>query len=155
MKVSDRTWDVRCPEKLGKLFPKRTGYYFRVDHVTAQKVLNILSRVYHIPTPALGRLPKEEPEHAQYDYETGTVFLRPRNHLKTIFHEFYHHLDNMTGGIYYSDDRQGGTSSLAWLFAELLWKEFSSDQKEDRKEVQHEETKETRPHRRRNRCRRD
>ena len=66
-----------------------------------------------------------EREHAQYEYELNTILLRPRNHLKTVFHEFYHHLDNMTDGLYDSDDHQGGTSSLAWMFAELLWKEFS------------------------------
>lgn len=127
MKISDGAWDVRCPAALGRLFPKRSGYYFRVDSDTAKKVLRILSSAYGVPAPALGRLPKREREHAQYEYESGTVLLQPRNHLKTVFHEFYHHLDNMTDGMYDSDDRQGGTSSLAWKFAELLWKEFTSE----------------------------
>ena len=86
MKVSDGTWDVRCPKTLGRLFPHRAGYYFRVDHATAQRVLNILSRAYRIPAPALGRLPKVEREHARSEYELDTVLLRPRNHLKTVFH---------------------------------------------------------------------
>ena len=54
MKVSDGTWDVRCPEKLRRLFPKRNGYYFRVDPVTAGKVLCILSEAYRIPAPGWG-----------------------------------------------------------------------------------------------------
>ena len=43
MKVSDGTWDVRCPENAWKALSHRAGYYFRVDHATAQRVLNILS----------------------------------------------------------------------------------------------------------------
>jgi hypothetical protein len=130
MKTSDGTWDVRCPPALGRLFPKRSGYYFRVDGDTAKKVLHILSSAYGIPAPGLCRLPRGEREHAQYEYEAGIIYLRSRNHLKTVFHEFYHHLDNMTDGMYDSDDRQGGTSSLAWMFAELLWKEFTSENRQ-------------------------
>jgi hypothetical protein len=129
MKTSNGTWDVRCPKTLERLFPHRTGYYFRVDHATAQKVLNILSIAYRIPAPTLGRLPKGEREHAQYEYESHTILLRPRNHLKTVFHELYHHLDNMTDGLYNSDDRQGGRSSLAWVFANLLWEKFTGQKR--------------------------
>lgn len=125
MKVSDGTWDVRCPETLGKLFPKRTGYYFRVDHDTAKKVLTILSTAYAIPAPTLGKIPKGNDEHALYEYDTGTVLLHSRNHLRTVFHEFYHHLDNMTDGMYDSDDHEGGTTSFAWMFAEKLWEKFT------------------------------
>lgn len=125
MKVSDGTWDLRCPEELSNLFPNRTGYYFRVGHDTAEKVLDILSQAYGIPPPAIGKIPKGVDEHALYDYATKTILLNPRSHLKTIFHEFYHHLDIMTGGLYDSDDRQGGASSLAWVFADKLWAKFS------------------------------
>lgn len=58
-------------------------------------------------------------------YDTKTVLLYNRNHLKSIFHEFYHHLDNMTDGEYDSDDRENGSSSLAWIFAETLWEKFT------------------------------
>ena len=130
MKASDGQWDVRCPDTLRRLFPERTGYYYRVDIDTADKVLRILSEAYRIPSPKLARITAGSREYAKYEYDTYTVQLRSRNHLKSVFHEFYHHLDNMTGGMYDSDDRQGGTSSLAWMFAELLWKEFTSKNKE-------------------------
>ncbi len=126
MRVSDRTWDVRCPKKLTVLFPKRSGYYFRVNHDTARKVLAILSEAYDIPGPSLGRLPAHGSERGAYEYETATVLLVPRNHLRTVFHEFYHHLDNMTDGMYDSNDRGGGPSSLAGMFAERLWKKFAA-----------------------------
>lgn len=126
MKASDGTWDVRCPKKLSRLFPKRSGYYFRVDHHTAEKVLCILSNAYEIPAPALGKLPRRGRENAAYEYDTWTILLRPRSHLRSVFHEFYHHLDNMTDGMYDSNDRGGGPSSLAWMFAERLWKKFAA-----------------------------
>jgi hypothetical protein len=125
MKACDGTWDVRCPEKLRGLFPKRTGYYFRVDPRTAGKVLRILSAAYGIPAPQLEIKSKEGGENALYEYDTRTVLLRSRNHLKTVFHEFYHHLDNMTDGLYDSDDREGGSTSFAWMFADMLWEKFS------------------------------
>ena len=125
MRSSDGAWDVRCPAELGRLFPRRSGYYFRVDASTAAQVLRILSQAYEIPAPALDRIPTGSRQHALYDYELETIFLRSRNHLRTVFHEFYHHLDNMTDGAYNSDDCQGGSSSLAWQFGEKLWAKFT------------------------------
>lgn len=61
-----------------------------------------------------------------YMYDTKTALLCSRNHLKSIFHEFYHHLDNMTDGKYNSSDRGGGSSSLAWIFADKLWAKFTN-----------------------------
>jgi hypothetical protein len=125
MKASDGTWDVRCPEELRSLFPKRTGYYFRVDTDTAKKVLHLLADAYGISVPGLGKMPRGREENALYEYDTWTIFLYPRTHLRTVFHEFYHHLDNMTDGRYDSDDRQGGSSSFAWIFADMLWEKFT------------------------------
>lgn len=93
---------------------------------TAKKVLKILSDVYKIPAPNLGKIRKERKEYAMYDYDTKTVLLYSRNHLKSIYHEFYHHLDNMTNGKYNSDDREGSSSSLAWIFADKLWVKFTN-----------------------------
>ena len=126
MKVSSGKWDIRCPEKLRRLFPKRTGYYYRVGNKKAKKVLDVLSYAYKIPAPKLGKIPKGSMEYAMYDYDTKTVLLYNRNHLKSIFHEFYHHLDNMTDGEYNSSDRGGGSSSLAWIFADKLWIKFTN-----------------------------
>jgi hypothetical protein len=111
--------------KLKMLFLKRNGFYYMVDNGTAGKVLNILSDAYKIPAPKIGRIAKESKEYAIYLYDTETVLLHSRNHLKSIFHEFYHHLDNMTEGKYNSSDREGGSSSLAWIFADKLWVKFT------------------------------
>jgi hypothetical protein len=125
MKACSGEWDVRCPAQLRKLFPKRRGYYFRVSREKAIKVLNILTRAYHVPAPAIDKMPRGTTQFAMYDYQSRTVFIHPRTHIKSLFHEFYHHLDNMTGGKYDSDDGGGGPSSLAWIFAEKLWKKFT------------------------------
>ena len=126
MKVSTGKWDVRCPDKLRKLFPRRTGYYFKVGREIAKEVLRILCDAYQIPAPKLGKIPKKSMEYAMYDYDTKTVLLCGRNHLKSIFHEFYHHLDNVTDGEYNSSDRAGGSTSLAWIFADKLWVKFTT-----------------------------
>ncbi len=126
MNVNTGKWDVRCPDKLKKLFPKRTGYYYKVDHEKAKKVLRILSEAYEISAPDLDRIPKGSKEYAMYDYDTRTVLLRNLNHLKSVFHEFYHHLDNMTNGEYDSSDREDGLFSLAWMFADKLWAKFTN-----------------------------
>jgi hypothetical protein len=126
MNVTTGEWDVRCPDELKKLFPVRRGYYYRVGHDTAKIVLTVLSAAYNIPPPALDKIPNGSKENAMYDYETNTILLYSRNHLKSVFHEFYHHLDNMTDGIYDSDDREDGSSSLAWIFADKLWTKFTS-----------------------------
>jgi len=90
----------------------------------ANRILSILTKAYKVLPPAIDMMPRGSRQIAMYDYETKTIFIRPRTHLKSLFHEFYHHLDNMTGGTYDSDDRAGGASSLAWIFAEKLWEEF-------------------------------
>ena len=126
MNAGDGQWDVRCPDELKQLFPKRTGYYYRVGRDTAKIVLNILSGAYGIPPPDLGIIEKGSKEYSAYMYDSKTVLLKGRNHLKTLFHEFYHHLDNITGGQFDSDDREGGSSSLAWIFADKLWAKFIS-----------------------------
>jgi hypothetical protein len=125
MEVSGGKWDIRCPDQLKKLFPKRRGYYYKVGHDTANTVLSILADAYKIPAPAIGKIPRGSKEYAMYDYDTKTVLLYNRNHLKSLFHEFYHHLDNMTGGKYNSDDKSGGSTSLAWIFAEKMWEKFT------------------------------
>ena len=125
MKVDNGDWDVRCPEELKELFPKRVGYYYRVNHDIAEKVLKILSDTYQIPAPKLAKITNGSKEYAKYVYHSGTIMLRSWNHLKTVFHEFYHHLDNMTNGMYNSDDREGGSTSLSWMFADQLWAKFT------------------------------
>jgi len=117
-------WDIRCPQSLANLFPDRTGYYYKIDKKTAVKVCIILSQEYKIPSPNITVRFHLDGVYASYSDELRTIFMFPRNHIKSIFHEFYHHLDKMTNGKYNSEDRSSGTTSLSWQFADRLFTEF-------------------------------
>jgi len=120
----DKTWDIRCPEKLKELFPLRYGFYYKINMEQALQVVTILSTAYHISIPNIGRIPKYLKCNAAYDSKSKTILMYNRNHLKSIFHEFYHHLDNETNGKYNSDDNRGGETSNSWIFADKLWEQF-------------------------------
>ena len=123
--LSNGKWDIRCPKSLKNLFPVRRGYYFKVDNKQALKVLKILSRAYKIKCPVIKRIKAGTNANAMYE-SPNKVILWSRNHLKSVWHEFYHHLDYCTKGKYNSDDRRGGPSSLAWQFADHMWQAFTS-----------------------------
>lgn len=129
MRIADDSWDIRCPKKFEELFPVRRGYYFKVGNEKAKEVLKHLSDEYGVKEPGLELIRKRIEQNALYDFETKTVHLYSRNHLKSVFHEFYHHLDNMTNGEYNSDDRDGNESSLSWMFAEKMWEAFREQKK--------------------------
>ena len=114
-------WDIRCSQELIDLFPNRKGYYFRVDKDQAIEICRILSRDYGIDPPNIS-VTSPEYRNAEYEDETETIGMRPRNHIRSIFHEFYHHLDNMTKNKYDSSDDY----SYAWKFAKRLWILFAT-----------------------------
>jgi len=124
--LSNGEWDIRCSNNLVNLFPKeeRKGCYYKIGIDKAKKILEILSDDYSIPPPAV-KVGDTDGHRGMYIPEDKTVVMRGRNHIKTIFHEFYHHLDEMTGGKYNSDDHEGNESSNGWKFAEKLWERFS------------------------------
>ncbi len=133
--LKNGTWDVRVPKLLKDLFPKekRRGYYYKVNRKVAQEIVNALSDEYSIPQPNVsditprncnGRYWPIRRNSDGYSPEGSRIDIWPSAHLKTVFHEWYHHLDNCTNGEYNSNDNRGGASSLAWQFAEKLWEEF-------------------------------
>lgn len=119
-----KEWDVRCPRKLTRMFPRaeRRGYYYKVNRRQAQKICRALSKIYGVSVPAVS--PDPPPSGWNGAYRSGTVWVHARAHLKSVFHEWYHHLDFATRGRYNSDDRQSGPSSLAWQFADRLFDVF-------------------------------
>jgi len=116
---STKEWDVRCPRALARMFPVRRGYYYKVDREQARKIVRILAKAYGINPPIVRPGPPERGCNGQY-FE-GQIWVHARAHMKSVFHEFYHHLDDETCGKYRSDDRKGGSSSLAWQFADLMF----------------------------------
>lgn len=119
-----KEWDIRCPKALARMFPVRRGYYYKVDRKQAQKIVKILSRAYGITMRAnisIDKPPKGCNGVCHYLTGHSMIDVHARGHMKTVFHEWYHHLDYATRGKYNSDDRQGGPTSLAWQFADRLF----------------------------------
>jgi len=110
--LRDGTWDIKCPQEMCNLFPNRRGYYYKVNNSQAQLILDILSKKYGIEAPIVIPIRKSINANAAYR-PPNRVYLYSRNHLKSVWHEFYHHLDFHTAGKYNSDDRGGGRNSLA------------------------------------------
>lgn len=121
---STREWDIRCPRSLTRLFPVRAGYYYKVDREQAQKIVRTLAKCYAVPVPFIASKLPPKGCNGMYDPRICTIYIHGRGHIKTVFHEFYHHLDDMTDGRYSSSDRQGGDTSLAWQFADRLFEVF-------------------------------
>jgi len=117
-------WDVRCPQAMCDIFKKRTGWYYKVNHKKALRVLKILAEAYDIPAPRITRIGPNTGNLVAWYIRPNIVGLFPRAHLKTVWHEFYHHLDYCTNGKYNSNDKRGGPSSLAWQFADRMWEKF-------------------------------
>jgi hypothetical protein len=121
-----KTWDVRCPPALKRMFPRsaRRGYYYKVDRQQARRICGIMSRAYGVTVPHV-MIDRPPPGwNGAYEWQGrgfGVIWVHGRAHLKSVFHEWYHHLDAATRGRYDSDDRRGGPSSLAWQFADRLF----------------------------------
>lgn len=124
--TNEKFWDVRVPPAVRKMFDRRKPYYWKINKAQAEKVLHHMAEVYHIPPPKVV-VKRGFGANAMYSRKSKTVTMWARNHIKSIFHEFYHHLDNMTGGAYDSNDRRGGKSSLSWQFADHCWARFKSN----------------------------
>jgi hypothetical protein len=131
--LANGSWDVRVPPGLVALFPwaVRRGYWYKVTRDQARQVVALLATAYGVVAPAIA---ETSPKGANgwYRPRIQTIYVWPRGHLKTVFHEFYHHLDHLTGGVYCSDDypeahrwaKLGEPTpprSLAWVYADKLW----------------------------------
>jgi hypothetical protein len=87
-------------------------------------MVRILAKAYGILPPKIMPVGPERGCNGQYS--EGQIWVHARAHMKSVFHEFYHHLDDETRGKYRSDDRNGGSSSLAWQFADLMFESLRS-----------------------------
>jgi hypothetical protein len=124
MRRGTKAWDIRCPRALTNLFPERTGYYYKITRAQATRVVRILSRAYGVRAPEISDESPSAGNNADCTYlprGMSRIRIHARGHMKSTFHEFYHHLDHATGGMYNSSDRQGGDTSLAWQFADKLF----------------------------------
>ncbi len=123
------TWDIKCPTSLIEFFKEKQGsYYFKVNKSEAENIVKILSLSYNIKEPKILvdiSVLRDRNCNGMYSPNTETIHMYSMNHAKTIFHEFYHHLDTCTKGKYDSSDR----NKHAWNFAEKLWEEIRTERK--------------------------
>lgn len=118
------SWDIRVPPWLRewRRANKNRPYYFKVDRSTAQMVVDVLSKEYGIESPRIAAHSPPYPWNGTYEPEYGGyIFIHAKGHIKTVFHEWYHHLDYITDGAYDSADGKGGPMSLGWQFADRMW----------------------------------
>jgi len=128
--MKNGVWDIRCTKELVDMFPKRTNYdYYLIDISMARRVCDTLSRAYSIATPNV-IFDSSVLSYGKYNFKRRTILLHEKNRIRTVFHEFYHHLDNMTMGEYDSNDRDGRSTSLARHFSIKMLDEFKRMKKE-------------------------
>jgi hypothetical protein len=116
MMRASKQWDIRCPQALVRLFPVRRGYYYKVDRRQARRIVAALSKAYGVSVPVVLDVTPVGCN-GWYQPASGTMAVHARGHMKTVFHEWYHHLDAVTHGKYDSSDRK----QLAWQFADRLF----------------------------------
>lgn len=130
MRKEDGTWDLRMPEAVLGMFPERKGYWFKVGREQARLIVAALARAYRIRKPKVDEVTPRD-ANGWYHPRTQTISIHGRAHLKTVFHEFYHHLDEVTDGEYDSSDWpdrrlspmgvRTTSVSLAWQYAEKMF----------------------------------
>jgi hypothetical protein len=125
MLLSNQTWDIRCPDELKQLLSPRRGYWFKVDRVKAQTICDLLCAAYGIQQVKVMSDKPSDGNYGEYSGErggrNGKIWLHGRAHIKSVFHEWYHHLDRCTKGKYDSNDHNGGPSSYGWQFGDLMF----------------------------------
>jgi hypothetical protein len=120
---ASKQWDIRCPRALVKMFPVRRGYYYKVTREQAQQIVRILSSAYKIHPPSIsskGPTQKCNGECWYLPLGMSRIHIHARGHMKTVFHEWYHHLEHATKGKYNSSDAR----QYAWEFADRLFDVF-------------------------------
>jgi hypothetical protein len=128
-----KVWDIRVPAAVLALFPKRTGYWYKVNRVQATLIVKALAKEYGVSAPVVDNVTPRD-ANGWYHPRGHRISVHARGHIKTTVHEFYHHLDEVTAGRYDSSDwpdhrlshanERTTPVSLAWQFAEMWFDEF-------------------------------
>lgn len=128
------TWDIRCPGSLFKLRDSlKANTNYKVDAAIAKQIIELLARAYHVKRCQVkaGSARKNKlfkgldcvytaPVRAG---DRPTLFVR-RAHVRSVFHEFYHHLEYITDGRYNSSDRLGHAQEYAQRMWNVLTAEY-------------------------------
>lgn len=118
MQISTRSWDIRISKAFihwyQKLKDNRTNnYFYKLNISQSRELVGILARTYGVVPPTVDinvKCLKKNNAVGMYWYlETPPhpakmIYLYPRSHIKTVIHEFYHHLENVTRKYNSSDE---------------------------------------------------
>lgn len=121
----DGTWDIRLTPALRRMVLGATHGIFhsrgiRTNKAGAVAIAAQLAKAYKVRCPSIVvdvKALRQRGANAMYYFSGEVIVMYGTNHVKSIFHEFYHHLDNVTHGKYHSSDRY----KFAWEFAERLY----------------------------------
>ena len=132
----DNTWDLRVTKDMVDFYNKTkkegNNYFWNFNLSSAITLFDLLSKAYQVNKPDLLSCTKKVNQiginpltgkrtRAYYEIDTKRITMRARNHIKTIIHEFYHHLDNVTG-LYNSSDELCLANKYADKMYEILRK---------------------------------
>lgn len=143
-------WDIRVNPGIiiwrRECLKVRYPYYWKLNVLEAKDMVDLLAdsygvrpcRVRAFHSDSLGKRALAVPGAAGglngcYFPSMEVMYIHGRAHIKTVVHEFYHHLDNVTEGEYDSDDHPDGShgrttkASLAWQFADRFWEALKTE----------------------------
>ena len=123
-------WDIRMPKELKEYYnslktiglQNKNTYFYKLNIEQAAIVVSLLSDIYNIPAPKLVVDIKylkncNALSVTKYGLNTSTIYMYPKNHIKTLFHEFYHHLDDRTSKINRTYVSYGGRDDMYHQFS--------------------------------------
>ena len=127
MLVKTREWDIRITTQMIDFYKKikeEGAYFYKLNILNSRKIIELLCDAYEISYPESIRVNvyflRKNNCNACYFNNTSEIYLYPRTHILTPIHEFYHHLEIMSGGKYDSSDDK----NYASVFSHKLYDEL-------------------------------
>lgn len=141
-------WDIRIHPAIihwrAECLRLRIPYYWKLNKQEAQDLCDLLAEEYNVSSPIVRNFHEDHMGQMAlkvdgakaglngcYFASQCVIYIHASAHIKTVVHEFYHHLDCVTEGQYDSDDHPDGSGgrttkvSLAWQFAARWWEQLT------------------------------
>jgi hypothetical protein len=120
-------WDIRATPELMTFYNSlkpRGPYFYKLGLEDVKTCVSILANAYGVICPKVvvnNSGVRRMRARAFYNKPSHTINMCTRNHIKTIFHEFYHHLEEVTNGIYRSGTAKASEHKYSHQFADILY----------------------------------
>jgi len=120
-------WDIRVSQELMTFYNSlkpRGPYFYKLKLADAEQCVSILANSYGVSCPKVvvnNSGVKRIRARAFYNKPSKTINMCTMNHIKTIFHEFYHHLEEVTNGIYRSGTAKASEHKYSHEFADIIY----------------------------------